>query len=114
MSVFWCLCNRYTNLLTNDFGLQHDLRHKIPNQIVLHDQIGGGACEGTDGVDRHVAPQLVPNIFLNLSRCAGVESSGLQVCHQLLHTLSHLVALLGRFAQNKALAKMMAHHAWCI
>ena len=36
------------------------------------------------------------------------------MCHQLLHTLSDLPALLGRFAQNKALAKVMAHHPWRI
>ena len=114
VSVFRRLHNGDADLLANELGLQHDLGHKIAHQVVLHDQVGGGTCERTDGVDRHVAPQLVPNIFLNLRRCAGVESSGLQIGHQLLHTQTHAALLLCRFAQYQALAKMMAHHTWRI
>ena len=57
------------------FGLQHHAGYKAPYQVVRHDEVGGCACECTDGVDRHVAPQLKPNVVLNVVGYKHLEAS---------------------------------------
>ena len=114
MSVFWCLGNGDANFFTNGFGFKHHLRDKIAHQVVFQNEIGGGARDGTDGVHRHIAPQLVPNVFLNLCRGTGIETCCLQIGHQLLYACAELAILFSRLAQNQALAKVMPHHTRCI
>jgi len=70
VAVFRLLVHGDAQALTNGLGLQHHSRHKSAHQLVAQNPVGGGVSGGTseraNGVDRHVAPELVPNVFLNL------------------------------------------------
>lgn len=68
VAVFGLLGNRQADARTDLARLQHHVADKAARQFVVQNQVGRGARHGTHGVDRHVAPQLVPDVFLDLRR----------------------------------------------
>ena len=107
MAVFGLLVDGDSDLFPNGFGFEHDPRDELTHQGVVQNSVGRGPGDGTDGVDRHVAPKFVPNVFLDLRRHAGVEASLLQQCVQGLHARRGLAR---RLAHDQAITKVMTNH----
>ena len=58
-----------------------------PHQFITQNKVGSGAGDGADGVHRHVAPKLVPDVRLNLLRHTGIKACARQQRRKLCHSL---------------------------
>ena len=81
---------------------------KPAHEFVAENPVGGRAGDGADRVHRHVAPQLVPDVALNLLGHRRVEAR----CHERGgQRLDALARLPRRLADNQPIALMMPDHA---
>ena len=74
MSVFGLLVYRNTHRSANRLGFQHHCRNKAEHVCIIQYLVRRRARQCADGVDGHIAPKLVPDIFLNALGQSGIKT----------------------------------------
>jgi hypothetical protein len=106
VAVFGALGDLAPDLVAQGGGFGHGLGAEVAQQRVRQHLVDGGAGDGGDGVHRHVAPQLVPNVVAHAVAVGGVKAG---LGHQVDHGLgARAVPALG-LADDEALAHLVLH-----
>ena len=100
------MVDMYADACAYFFGLQHHRRDKTAHQLVAQDQVGGGAGQRADRIDGHVAPELEPDVFLDLFGHRGFEAGFLKQRGELPHAFGFLAR---RLADDELVAKVVVH-----
>jgi hypothetical protein len=108
VAVFGLLVNRNSQSCPDFLGLQHDARDTGAHQLITQNKVGGRAGQGADRVHGHVAPQLVPDVALNLLGYDRLETGAAQQRGELAHALG-LDAR--RRADDQLVAEVVVHVA---
>jgi hypothetical protein len=89
-------------------GFQHDAVGKGGHQFIVEDAVHGRAGQRADRVGSHIAPELEPDVFLDLVGHWGLEAGFFEQRGKLQYA-GRLVA--GRLADDEFVAEMMVHLA---
>ena len=106
VAIFGLLVDGDAQALTDLFRFDHYTGDKAAHQVVVHDQVRRGTGERADRVDRHVAPELEPDVFLNLAGHRRFKAGFFKQRCQ----LQQAVGFLARwFANDQFVAEVMSH-----